>query len=97
MSREDILKKLDDIFANKKARSFINHLVRAYVPNNKVDKIFIKPKGDFKCTLTNDMLISVNEILDGVNTDEFKDETVKFVTDKGYKITAVGCDLSCKD
>jgi len=79
MSREDIIKKLDEIFANNKAKSFLNHLIRSYVPNNNVDKIFIKPKGDFKCVLTNDKLISVNEILEGVTTDEFKDDVFRYL------------------
>lgn len=79
MSKEDIIKLLDETFENKKARSFINHLVRSYVPNNKVDKVFIKPKSGFKCVLTNEKLVSVNELLDGVKTDELKDDVFKYL------------------
>lgn len=79
MSREEMNKKLDELFENKKARGFLNHLIKAYVPNDKVDKIFIKPKSGFKCVLSNEGLISVNEILEGVNTDEFKDDVFKYL------------------
>lgn len=30
MTAEQIKKKLDDLYENKKARNFFNHLVRAY-------------------------------------------------------------------
>jgi len=79
MSREDINKKLDELFEDKKARSFFNHLVKSYVPNTKVDKVFIKPKSGFKCVLTNDKLISVNEILEDVKTEEFRDDVFKYL------------------
>jgi len=51
MNREDIFKKLDEIYENKKARNFLNHLVRAYFPNDKVEKVFVKPKGKFNCVI----------------------------------------------
>jgi len=72
MTQEQISKKLDDLYADKKARNFFNHLVRAYFPINKVEKIFTRPKGPFKCVLSNENLISTGEILGGIYTDEFK-------------------------
>jgi len=79
MNREDIFKKLDEIYENKKARNFMNHLVRAYFPNDKVEKVFVKPKGKFNCVITNDKLVSVNNILDGVQTEEFKNDFFQYM------------------
>ncbi len=72
MTSEQIRKKLDDLYADKKARNFFNHLVRAYFPVSKVEKVVTKPKGPFKCVLTNENLISVDEVLVGIHSDEFK-------------------------
>lgn len=79
MSREDIFKQLDEIYDNKKARNFLNHLVRAYFPNDKVEKVFIKPKGNFKCVVTKDKLVSVNHILNGVESEEFKNDFFQYM------------------
>lgn len=72
MTSEQISKKLDELYADKKARNFFNHLVRAYFPVNKVEKVFTKPIGPFKCVLTNEKLISTSEVLTGIYSDEFK-------------------------
>lgn len=72
MTSEQISKKLDELYADKKARNFFNHLVRAYFPIDKVDKVIKKPKGSFKCVLSNENLISVDEILIGIHSDDFK-------------------------
>jgi len=52
----------------------------AYVPVNKVDKVFIRPqKVKFKCAIIDEQLISVNEILKGVTEDAFKDDVFKYL------------------
>lgn len=79
MSKENIIKQLDDLLANKNSRGFLNHLVKAYLPVNNVDKVFIKPKGSFKCSLSKSSLISVNEVLEGMQTDEYKDNFMKYL------------------
>ncbi len=79
MSREDIFRKLDEIYEDKKARNFLNHLVRSYFPNNKVEKVFVKPKGSFKCVLTRDKLVSVNQILSGVKEESFKNDFFEYM------------------
>lgn len=79
MNREDIFKKLDEIYENKKARNFLNHLVRAYFPDDKVEKVFVRPKGKFNCVITNDKLVSVNNILEGVQTEEFKNDFFQYM------------------
>jgi hypothetical protein len=74
MTSEEIKEKLDELYADKKARNFFNHLVRAYFPVDKVEKVFNKPKGPFNCVLTKEKLISTSEILVGINTKEFEDD-----------------------
>ena len=75
MTSDQINKKLDDLYNNKKARNFFNHLVRAYFPVNKVEKVFSKPRGPFRCVLTNETLISTSEILAGIHTKEFESDS----------------------
>jgi protein-arginine kinase activator protein McsA len=79
MTKEGILKTIEDLYNNKKARNFFNHLVRAYFPNEKVEPVFVKPKGDFKCVLCNDALSSVNQVLDGFEDSSMKDNLFGYI------------------
>jgi hypothetical protein len=72
MTTQEIHNSLDAMLVNTKSRNFINHLVRAYFPASKVDKVWDKPQGQFKCVLTKEPLISVQEIMSGMHTEEFK-------------------------
>lgn len=63
MSTEQINEKLNELFADKKARNFINHLVRAYVPNNKVETVFVKPNKGFQCVLSKNKLVTINDLI----------------------------------
>jgi len=74
MTSEQITKKLDDLYADKKARNFLNHLVRAFFPVNKVEKVFSTPRGPFKCVLTNETLISTSELIAGIHTKEYEED-----------------------
>jgi len=74
MNKEEIFKKLDEMLVDKTKISFLNHLVRSYLPTNKIKKVFDRPKGAFKCVITNVELYSIDDILKGVKTDEFKKE-----------------------
>lgn len=74
MNKQEIFSKLDGMLADNKKRNFLNHLVRSYVPINKVEKVFDKPKGPFVCVLTNTKLISIQDIFEGTQTEEFKKE-----------------------
>jgi len=74
MTSEQISKKLDELYNNKKSRTFFNHLVRAYFPVSKVEKVFTKPRGPFKCVITNENLISTEEILIGITTKQFEED-----------------------
>jgi hypothetical protein len=73
MDKTTIHEKLDNMLSDKKTRNFLNHLVRAYIPVNKVEKVFDTPKGNFKCVLTNQPLFSTQEVLEGIQTEEYKE------------------------
>ena len=71
MTNEQIFKTLDEMLTNPKKRNFLNHLVRSYLPITNVRKVDITPK-TFKCVLTNANLFSINDVLEGVETEQFK-------------------------
>ncbi len=72
MTKEDIIVMLDGMTSEPKKRNFLNHLVRSYIPINKVEKVLDKPKETFVCVLNGEKLFSVNEILEGIQTEDFK-------------------------
>lgn len=72
MTQEQITVSLDAMLENPKAKSFLNHLVRAYMPETNVTKVTETPKGDFKCVLTRAALICDQEIAKATNSEEFQ-------------------------
>lgn len=79
MTQEQIHASLDKMLAEPKSRNFLNHLVRAYMPISNVEKVWDKPKTEIKCAISRDSLISVQEILEGINTEEFKNDTMTYL------------------
>lgn len=79
MTQEQIHASLDKMLADTKSRNFLNHLVRAYMPITNVEKVLDKPKTEIKCSISRDTLISVQEILEGINTEEFKQDTMTYL------------------
>ena len=74
MNKQEITTKLDEMLSEPKKRNFLNHLVRSYVPISKVEKVFDATKESFVCVLTGDKLFSINEILEEIQTENFKKE-----------------------
>ena len=74
MTKEEVYASLDKMLENNKSRNFFNHLIRAYIPTSNINKVFDKPEGDFKCAISTDTLISTQEILEGIHTEEFKSD-----------------------
>lgn len=72
MTSEQIHASLDKMLANPKTKNFINHLVRSYIPVSNIEKVLETPKGDFKCVITKEVLVSVQSIFEGMDTKEFK-------------------------
>lgn len=72
MTQEEIHASLDAMLTNPKTKNFLNHLVRSYIPTTNIEKVWETPKGDFKCVLTKEPLFSTQYILEGIQTEEFK-------------------------
>lgn len=77
MTTEEIFSSLDKMLENPKSKNFLNHLVRSYMPISNVEKVMDKPEGEFKCAISKDDLISTQEILEGIKTEEFKNDLMK--------------------
>ena len=72
MISEQIHASLDKMLVNPKTKNFINHLVRSYIPVSNIEKVLETPKGDFKCVITKEPLVSVQSIFKDMDTEEFK-------------------------
>jgi hypothetical protein len=77
MAPQKIKDKLDKLYDDKKARSFFNHLIRAYFPVDKVEIVKNRPNGNFNCVLSNLPLISHNEILIGIHSKDIDRELLE--------------------
>jgi hypothetical protein len=62
---------------NQKTKNFLGHLIKAYYPYKNVDKVWDKPQEKMKCVITKEILISVQEIKDGMQTEEFKTDLME--------------------
>lgn len=91
MKIEQINAMLDKMLNEQKSRNFLNHLVRAYIPINKVDKVWENPAEPLKCVLTKIPLTSVNTILLTLQTDEAQNAFIQdlktFITDEGISVS----------
>ncbi|MEK6882673.1 MAG: hypothetical protein AABY22_23830, partial [Nanoarchaeota archaeon] len=93
MTKEEIHTVLDKMLSEPKSKTFLNHLVRAYMPVTNVEKVMETPASNFKCVLTKDSLFSAQDILEGIQTEEFKKDfhlqLKKILDDKADKTTAI--------
>jgi len=65
------IKKLDEIYANEKAKGFLTHLLKAYFPVSKVKLVLTKPRNvEFRCCLTKKPLAAVDDILSSLSSIE---------------------------
>jgi len=80
--REKIHAALDKMLETPKSKGFLNHLITAYFPITNVMKVIDKPRGEFKCVLTRDNLISFEEILEGIHSETFKNDFMTFIIPK---------------
>lgn len=89
MTNEKVNASLDGMLTDPKAKNFLNHMVRSYFPISKVEKVLAKPTGDFKCALTRVPLVSVQEILEVTQSDEYKAEfleSIKVILDEKAEV-----------
>ncbi len=76
MNITEIHDSLDAMLANPKSKNFLNHIVRSYFPLTNVEKVWEKPVGPFKCLVTGVPLISIEEVLVGIQSEDYK---MKFI------------------
>jgi len=81
MTKEQINASLDAMLENPKAKTFLNHLVRAYMPESNVTKPYEKPTGDYKCVLTRAPLICEKDLVGIVHSETFQNEVKNSTAD----------------
>lgn len=81
MTQQEIHDSLDAMLANPKSRGFINHLVGAYFPIDKTEKVWDKPNRPFKCAITKVDLFSAQDLLEGIQTEAFKTDFMNNLKD----------------
>jgi hypothetical protein len=72
MTTVQIHEALDAMLENPKTKNFLGHLVKNYFPTTSVSKVMEKPSGSFKCVITGDNLLSMEELMTTFNSEEYK-------------------------
>lgn len=64
--------KIQELYENPKAKGFVNHLIRAYLPTAKIEKVWEwEKKHKRTCNVCGHKLVSVGELLDATRKPEF--------------------------
>lgn len=77
MTNEKIVDSLNAMLQNPKAKPFLNHLVKSYVPLKKVLKVMDTPTEKFKCVISTEPLCSVSDVMNTLENEEYKDSFFK--------------------
>jgi hypothetical protein len=82
--------KIQKLYENEKSKGFVNHLIRAYLPTSKMEKIWDwKPKQSHTCNVCSQKLVSIGELFAASKTDEFRtafsENMKKMVHGEGHK------------
>jgi hypothetical protein len=78
-SSKKIHEKLEKMYNDGKSKNFVLHLIRSYLPVDKTTKVFTKPENmkKFKCSLTSASLISIDEIFQIIQSDEYNENFIQ--------------------
>ena len=79
MIEKEINDRLDEMYRGEKSKKFLTHLIRAYFPVGKIEKVWDKPKGRFRCAITNEPLISIEEAYQVVSGKDYFDKTMAHI------------------
>ena len=79
MSDEKIHERLNEMHRGEKSKKFLNHLIRAYFPVGKIEKVWDKPKGKFKCAISGAPLLSVAEAYEVMSGKEYFEKTMAHI------------------
>lgn len=67
-----IYEKLDNLYRNENSKKFIDHLIKSYIPKSKIEKVVEKPKGRFRCAITNVKLVAIEDVFKEIGEDKEK-------------------------
>jgi hypothetical protein len=78
-SSKKIHEKLEKMYQDSKSKNFVLHLIRSYLPVDKTKKVFMKPENmkNFKCVLTDVKLISIDEIFEIIQSEEYNESFIQ--------------------
>lgn len=63
--------KIEKLYGNDKAKGFVNHLIKAYMPISKITKVFEFKKGQTKkCNVCSQKLLSIEESLEAYRDNQ---------------------------
>jgi hypothetical protein len=80
MTTAEIHEMLDSMLENPKSRNFLTHLIKNYIPTSNIEKVLTKPNSAFKCVLTKDELSSVEEIISGIESEDYRKNFNDYLT-----------------
>jgi hypothetical protein len=79
ITKEDVYKRLDEMHRGEKSRKFLTHLIKAYFPVGKAEKVFDKPKGRFKCAISDIHLLSVQEVFEVSRSNDYFENMMEHI------------------
>lgn len=74
--QDEIQQKIEEIYISKNkegkptGKSFITHLLRAYFPQGKAQRVVDVPKNPMKCAITGQKLFAMGEMLNAMHDDK---------------------------
>lgn len=64
--------KVQELYDNPKSKGFVNHLIKAYLPVNKIEKLWEWKDGQkHTCNVCGQKLVSIGELFDAIRKPEF--------------------------
>lgn len=70
--------KIQELYETPKAKGFVNHLIRSYLPINKIEKVWDWNEGQkHTCNVCGQKLVSIEEVLAATQKPEFMENFIE--------------------
>ena len=70
--------KIQELYENEKAKGFVNHLIKSYLPTAKIEKVWDWKTGQkHTCNVCGQKLVSIGELLGAAQKPEFMESFMK--------------------
>lgn len=75
MTKEDIINKIEEIYSSKNkegkpsGKNFITHIIRAYTPIGKIQKIWDSPSKNLKCVITGHGVCTIEDAFQALHSE----------------------------